>query len=43
MEDEKLLARSHLQVQTDLQSLEDILAWFEKTTAPFLTADLMAF
>ncbi|MGC9524397.1 MAG: ATP-binding protein [Limnospira sp.] len=41
MEDEKLLARSHLQVQTDLQSLEEILAWFEKITAPFLASDLM--
>lgn len=41
MEDEKLLARSHLQVPTDLKSLEDILAWFEKITAPFLAADLM--
>ncbi len=39
MADEKLMAQSHLKVQTDLNALNQVLEWFEQVTANFLSED----
>ncbi len=41
MADETLVVRSHLQVQTDLNALNEILRWFENQTSTFLSEDLL--
>ncbi|KKD36445.1 MAG: anti-sigma regulatory factor [Limnoraphis robusta] len=40
MGDDTLVVRSHLQVQTDLNALNEILQWFEKQTSTVLSEDL---
>ncbi len=41
MEDEKIMAQSHLQVPTDLNALEEILRWFETLTLTCLPEELL--
>lgn len=41
MGDDTLLVRSHFQVQTDLNALNEILQWFEKQTSTYLSEELL--
>ncbi|MEL7037169.1 MAG: ATP-binding protein [Cyanobacteria bacterium J06592_8] len=41
MGDKMLVVRSHFQVQTDLNALNEILQWFEKQTSTLLSEDTL--
>lgn len=41
MGDDTVVVRSHYQVQTDLNALDEILQWFEKQTSTYLSEDLL--
>lgn len=39
MANENIMAQSHLQVQTDLNALNQVLEWFDQVTASFLSEE----